>query len=84
MNVDLLTRQDLLDFEERLIKRLEESRPPPKRWLRSKEACAMLGISASSLQNLRVQRLIPYSKLGGSIYYPLDGLMKVLESNLIQ
>ena len=84
MNIDLLTKQDLLDLEERLLKRLKDNKPPPKRWLRSKEVCEMLGLSASGLQNMRVQSLIPFSKVGGSIFYPMDGIEKGLNLNLLE
>jgi len=80
--IDLATKQDLLDLEERLAQMIEKSRPEFKRWLRSKEVCNMLGISSSSLQNLRIQGFIPYSKVGGTIFYPLQGITKVLEDHL--
>jgi len=84
MNIDLLTGKDLLEFEERLVQRLQQTQTQLKRWLRSKEVCNMLGVSPSGLQNMRVQGLIPFSKLGSSVYYPLDGIEKALNSNLVQ
>ncbi len=53
-----------------------------KRWLKSYQVMRMLGISTGTLQNLRINRKIPWTKFGGCIYYPFDGIMKQFSENL--
>jgi DNA-binding Xre family transcriptional regulator len=53
-----------------------------KKWIRTKEARAILGISSSTLQTLRIKGEIPFSKIGGIIYFPVEGIQKLLDENL--
>ena len=53
-----------------------------KEWLRSKEVQEMLGISAFGLQNLRIKGIIPFSKIEGTLFYPRDGILQVLNDNI--
>lgn len=52
------------------------------RWLKSYQVMRMLGISTGTLQNLRINRKIPWTKIGGCIYYPYDGIMKQFSENM--
>ena len=42
----------------------------------------MLGISPGTLQNLRTNGTLPFTKIGSLIYYPYEDVIKVLEMNL--
>lgn len=53
-----------------------------KRWLKSYQVMRMLGVSSGTLQNLRINRTIPFTKIGGSLYYPYDGIMKLFKDNM--
>jgi hypothetical protein len=39
----------------------------------------MLGISPGTLQNLRINGTLPYTKVGGVIYYAYEDLIRVME-----
>ncbi len=52
-----------------------------QKWLKENQVREMLGLSASGLQNLRINGTIPYTKLGGAIYYDYNDLLKILEQN---
>jgi hypothetical protein len=41
----------------------------------------MLGISPGTLQNLRVNGTLPYTKVGGVVYYAYEDILKVIERN---
>ena len=43
----------------------------------------MLGVSYSTLKSLRLKGVLPYSKIGGSIYYNHLDIIKVLNENKI-
>jgi Helix-turn-helix domain len=85
MAIEVITREDLNEFRFLLLndlKEIFESKPQQqKRWLKSNEVKELLGISAGTLQNLRVNRTLPYSKVQGTIFYTLDSIEKLLEQN---
>jgi len=87
MSAQIVTPDDLLSFKQELLDELKElfsqNTPQTKQWLRSSEVRKMLAISPGTLQNLRINGTLPYSKVGGVIYYPYDGIMKVIEENLV-
>ncbi|NOT74882.1 MAG: helix-turn-helix domain-containing protein [Cyclobacteriaceae bacterium] len=55
----------------------------PKQWLRTSEVRKILGVSPGTLQNLRVNRTLSYTKIGGIVFYKHDDILKLLEDNCI-
>ncbi len=55
----------------------------PKEWLTNREAMDFLGLSKTSLQRYRSSGRLPFSKMGGNIYYRYADLVAVLEENLV-
>jgi hypothetical protein len=41
----------------------------------------MLNISPGTLQNLRVSRVLPFTKIGGTVFYDYNDVMKVMQKN---
>ena len=41
----------------------------------------MLGISATTLQTLRINGTLSYTKIGGTLYYEYAEVIKVFEKN---
>ena len=85
MAIEIITKEDLQTFRVELledIKKLLESsgKLETKKHLRSPEVRELLGISPGTLQTLRINGTLPYSKIGSIIYYPYDGVMKALEN----
>jgi hypothetical protein len=87
MPAHIVTTEDLLHFKQELLEELKtvlsQSAHQPKKWLRSPEVRKILAISPGTLQNLRINGTLPYSKVGGVIYYPYDGIIRVIEANLV-
>lgn len=87
MPAQIVTTDDLLIFKQELLDELQkvfsQNTTPTKQWLRSSEVRKMLAISPGTLQNLRINGTLPYSKVGGVIYYPYEGIMRVIEENLV-
>ena len=85
MNVELITREDLRDFKNELLKELKQIMQPgqgqSKKWLKSSEVRKMLNISPGTLQNLRINGTLRFTKIGSIMYYKLEDLNKVLEGN---
>ena len=87
-NVDLLkhqqvTRLDLLNAINWLVRELNtiQKEEPTKRWLRSKEVIKLLKISPGTLQNLRINGTLTYTKIGGTLYYDNSDIEKLLNNN---
>jgi len=52
-----------------------------KRWLKSSDVRKMLGISPGTLQTLRNNGKIPFTKVGGLIYYDAAEINQILAEN---
>ena len=87
MTNELLTREDLQQFRLQLLGELkdvlQQSKQSTKQWLKSSEVRKMLGISHGTLQNLRITRSLPYTKLGGIMFYKYEDIEKILEAGLV-
>lgn len=82
---EIATKADIQRCKEEILSVLTEMQGiklKSKKWLRSCEVQKMLGISASGLQNLRIKRLIPFSKLNGTLYYDEDAIQDALVKNV--
>ena len=88
MAATIITTEDLHEFKMELlddIKQLLQSQSghTSKKWLKSPEVKELLGISSGTLQNLRINRTLPYTKVGGVLYYDYEEIMNVMEKNKI-
>jgi hypothetical protein len=83
MQVELITRQDLAAFKNELLTEMKALLQPgqgqSKQWLKSAEVRKLLNISPGTLQNLRINGTLRYTKIGGMMYYKLEDIHKVLE-----
>ncbi|MFD0798496.1 helix-turn-helix domain-containing protein [Maribacter chungangensis] len=88
MPTSIITTDDLRDFKLELlddIKKLltKQSQGKLKKYLKSSEIRELLQISPGTLQNLRINGTLPYTKMGGIIFYDADEIQKVMLSNRI-
>ena len=88
MEISIATQQDLMTFKEEILQALQQVKKEiieesPKKTevelLKSHQVQRLLSISAATLQNLRVNGTIPYSKVGGVIFYDKNEVMQVIE-----
>lgn len=88
MAVEIITREDLHEFRALLLIDLKEivnaTEKPQKQWLKSNEVRKLLNISSGTLQNLRINGTLTYTKIGGILYYSSNDLEKVIEGNKVQ
>lgn len=82
---ELATKADLLQLQQQIAQLIEAKIPtgftPGQKYLRSKDVEAMLGISSSTLQNLRDSGSIPFTQLGKTYFYPYAELKQALDEN---
>ena len=88
MAATIITTEDLREFKMELLDGIKEllnnqTGNTSKRWLKSPEVRELLGISPGTLQNLRINGTLPYTKVGGIVYYDQEEIMEVMEKNRI-
>ena len=80
MALEILTKQDLAIFKNELLAELKQIVTPGKlekqKWLKSYEVCEILGICPGTLQNLRINGSISYTKLGGLLFYDYEEIQQ--------
>lgn len=84
--VELITRDDLKQFKNEMLAEMKQLIKPgttgqAKEWLKSYEVRQLLKISPGTLQNLRVNGTLRYTKIGGLLYYKREDITKLLEEN---
>ena len=80
----LVTVSDLQAFKTELLLSIKNmlsdaNKQSVKKWLKSNEVKKIMNISTGTLQNLRANGTLPYTKVGGIIYYKLEDIEKVME-----
>lgn len=87
MAVEIITKQDLEDFRTLLLNDIREifhsKTEQTKQWLKSKEVRKLLNISPGTLQTLRINKTLSYTKIGGIIYYASKDIEKLLDENKV-
>jgi len=82
MAAEIITKEDLQEFEDRLINKIisivGQSTEQPQKWLKSYQVKNFLKISTNTLQTLRDNGTLPFSKIGGILYYSYDDILKIL------
>jgi Helix-turn-helix domain len=87
MDVDLITVKDLKEFKAELIIELravltETKLHEGKSWIKGNEVKKLLNLSESKLQKLRIQGMLPSSKIGGAHYYRQSDIEKMFKLNV--
>jgi hypothetical protein len=84
MNLEILTREDMKNFKIELLEEIRKILKPSseqKEWLKSSDVMKILDCSPGTLQNLRINGKLPFTKMGGTIYYSHADVTKVLNGN---
>lgn len=87
MNLEIITREDLREFKSELLAEIKklvslDGQGASKKWLKSNGVRKLLKISPGTLQNLRINGKLCFTKIGGIIYYKLEDINKLLEGGL--
>lgn len=88
MAASIITTEDLQKFKVELLEDIknvlsENQGTVGKRYLKSLEVRKSLSISPGTLQNMRVNGTLPFTKIGGVIYYDYQDIQKMLTENRI-
>ena len=88
MPTSIITTDDLREFKMDLldeIKKLlaKQAAGRLRKYLKSAEVMEILQVSPSTLQTLRINGTLPYTKMGGTIYYDSIDIQNVMTANRI-
>jgi len=83
MNLEIITKEDLKEFKSELLTEIKQLMQPgqgqSKKWLKSNEVRKLLNISPGTLQNLRINGTLSFTRIGSIIYYKAEDINKLLE-----
>ncbi len=93
MAANIITAEDLEEFKWDLLANIKEyldkkdgknenQQHEDKVWIKSHQVQRMLGISPGTLQTLRLNGTIPYSKVGGVLFYNKADIARILDDNM--
>lgn len=87
MPAQIITTDDLREFKIELLDEIrtivsEQKTPATKKWLKSSEVRKILNMSPGTLQTLRVNGTLPSTKIGGTHYYNLSDIEKLLSQKM--
>ena len=74
MTLAILTKEDLQEFKTELLADI-------KKIVKADEVIKLLNISPGTLQNLRINGTLTYTKIGGTLYYDNADIDKLLNTN---
>ncbi len=83
---EIVTKDDLILLEQKLLDEIKKIRKPAgvSKWLRSSEVRKMLSISPGTLQNLRINGTLPYTKISSIYYYNVEDINRIMDKNKFQ
>jgi excisionase family DNA binding protein len=83
--IELITKEDLRIFKSELIHEIKSLLKPDdlggKKYLKTHQVCKLLSLSQSTLQTLRINGTIGFTKIGGILYYRTEDIERLLEDN---
>ncbi|AMC11935.1 transcriptional regulator [Lutibacter profundi] len=88
MPTQIITTDDLREFKTELLDDIKKilstnASTTTKKYLKSAELMKLLKVSPGTLQTLRINGTLPYTKIGGIIFYDADEIYKVMKENRI-
>jgi predicted DNA-binding transcriptional regulator AlpA len=86
MPAELITTDDLREFRFQLLSDIQEilkkkKNEEPKKYLKSAQVRKMLGLSPNTLLNLRMNGTLPFSKIGGIVFFDRDDIIKMMKDH---
>ena len=86
MAAEIITKEDLQEFGNNLLNQIRgllgQTLEQPRKWLKTYQVKNLLKISDNTLQTLRDNGTIPFTKIGGILYYSYEDINKVLNGEV--
>ncbi len=86
MAATIITLEDLQHFKQELLAEIRQifkqtQDSEPKKRLKSNEVKELLSVSSGTIQNLRANGTLPFTKIGGGIFYDYEDIQKMMEEH---
>ncbi|MGB4959331.1 MAG: helix-turn-helix domain-containing protein [Saprospiraceae bacterium] len=87
MPANIITTDDLREFKTELIEQIKDIISTPqgptnqKRFLKTSELQEALGLSPSTIHQLRIMRILPFTKINGVIFYDWEDIVVMMQKN---
>lgn len=82
--IEIITKEDLQQFKNELMQEIRSLAKPTqsetKEWLRSTDVRKMLKISPGTLQNLRINGTLRFTRIGSIMFYKYEDITRLLDS----
>ena len=82
--IEIISKEDLLQFKNELIQEIkaiiQPARAEAKQWLRSTDVRKMLKISPGTLQTLRINGTLRFTKVGSIMFYKYEDIVRLLDN----
>ena len=82
-SIDLLTRNDLLAFQNKIMEQLKSLIQPEREFITETELIGLFAFNKSTLAKMRMNGEIPYYKFGGKLFYKIVEVNKIIERNQV-
>jgi len=89
MAMEILTVEDLQQAKSEIIQEIrsffveQKIVDAKKRWIKTNDVVRILKISPGTIQTLRLNGILPFSKIGSVIFYDIDDIEQLLEKNKV-
>ncbi len=85
MAATIITLEDLQNFKKEMLEEMQRilsqrQTAPARKWLKSHEVRRLLLLSPGTLAHLRVNGTLPFTKIGGVIFYDYEDIQKMIET----
>ena len=89
MPTNIITTDDLREFKMELLDDIKELLSKTnsgnlKRYLKSSEVIEILRISPGTLQTLRINGTLPFTKIGGILFYDSEDIGNIMVANKVK
>ena len=80
--LDFILNEKLEKFALRIIDAIKGPDLSGRKWLKACELKKLLPLSDYRITEMRIRKLIDFQKIGGTYYYTVDSINKLLQSKL--
>ena len=79
LNMMTELKREIVDEVKHLMK--QGQAPDLKKWVKSVDVKKLLNVSHGKLQAMRNSKMIAFTRIGGTIYYNVDDIQRMLENS---
>lgn len=86
MPATVVTPEDINKLKVELLEAIQamlerKTGPVARKWLKSNDVRKLLNVSPGTLQNLRINGTLPFTKIGGVIFYDYEDISKMIDTH---